>query len=244
MGSEQKTAAGQAVERKSVATILKFPKGGHARTSSGAGTMPHREIGAVQPIAFKADCITTKVSAGKRTKPRQLKAAPYERPVSLATAETPPRASITSAVVVSSRTMESASNPNFLDSQYPNLIDTKNFGYTASCSAMPTAGTDNDDDIALRCRALTRMYARGNSKVFATEVIDIGYTRWNNIERSGALSRDVARKICRTFPEVSLDWLYRGKDDGMTRKLSAEFLAAYRAEMAAAEAVKKKGEAA
>lgn len=92
-------------------------------------------------------------------------------------------------------------------------------------------GTDEDDDVAVRCRVLTRVYAGGNSSAFA-DMIDISPTRWNNIERGGALSKDVARKIVRKFPEMSLDWLWRGLDTGLTRQMSKELSDAFRQIMA------------
>lgn len=91
---------------------------------------------------------------------------------------------------------------------------------------MANAGTESDKDVAIRCRVLVRIYAKGISKRFAAE-IGISSTRWNNIESSGALSRDVARKITNHFPEVSLDWLYRGKDDGLTRREGEDLAAAF-----------------
>lgn len=93
---------------------------------------------------------------------------------------------------------------------------------------MGCAGTDNDRDVALRCRVLTRLYAQSNSKQFAEE-IGISPTRWNGIENKGALSKDVARRIWRKWPEVSLDWLWRGRDDALTPARSNELLAIYRA---------------
>jgi len=91
---------------------------------------------------------------------------------------------------------------------------------------MGSAGTDHDSDVALRCRVLTRLYAGDNSSTFAKS-IGVSPTRWNNIERSGALSKDVARQIVRKWPEVSLDWLWRGRDDGLTPAKSNELLAVY-----------------
>lgn len=91
---------------------------------------------------------------------------------------------------------------------------------------MANAGTDDDGDVALRCRVLTRLYACDNSRAFA-ETIGIGHTRWNGIENTGALSKDVARRIWRRWPEVSLDWLWRGRDDALTIPRSNELLAAY-----------------
>jgi hypothetical protein len=119
-------------------------------------------------------------------------------------------------------------NPSFLDMQHPNLLGSKKFGHGPLFAAMANAGTDDDEDVALRCRVLTRLYADDNSKDFAVG-IGISPTRWNGIENSGALSRDVARQITRQHPEVSLDWLYRGRDDGLTKPKSDELAAAYRA---------------
>ncbi len=92
---------------------------------------------------------------------------------------------------------------------------------------MASAGTDDDEDVAIRCRVLTLLYAKGNSSAFAGH-IGVSATRWNNIERNGALSKDVARQIVRKFPDVSLDWLWRGKDDGLPRIKSDELALAFR----------------
>lgn len=92
---------------------------------------------------------------------------------------------------------------------------------------MANAGTQDVKDVALRCRALVVIYAEGNSRAFASS-LGMSPTRWNNIERSGALSKDVAFTIIKLHPEVSLDWLWRGRDDGMPRAKGEEFLAAYK----------------
>ncbi len=92
---------------------------------------------------------------------------------------------------------------------------------------MGMAGTADDDDVAIRCRALTKLYAGGNSRKFAEE-IGAEPTRWNGIENSGALSKDVAFKIVHRWPEVSLDWLWRGRDDAYTPAKSEAFLKAFR----------------
>ena len=92
---------------------------------------------------------------------------------------------------------------------------------------MANAGTDEDADVAIRCRVLTLLYAGNTSSNFA-EMIGVSPTRWNNVEHSGALSRDMAFKIVRRFPEISLDWLWRGKDDGLTRAKGDELAAAFK----------------
>lgn len=208
----------------------------HGRASSGsrrdgASTIPHRDAGAAKPAARRASCITTNVSAGNLTKPFQLKAAPYLRPVKLATLVTPPRASITSTVVDSSQGcvfMDSLNNPNFLDTQYPNIIGTKKFGYAAACLTMAEAGTDTDEDTALRCRVVTLLYGKGNSTRFAEEDLGVGYKAWNHAENTGDLSRPMARVLTQKYPDISLDWLYRGRDIGLTTVRSEELAAAFR----------------
>lgn len=105
---------------------------------------------------------------------------------------------------------------------------------------MASAGTDEDGDVALRCRVLTAIYAGGNSRNFA-ESIGVSPTRWNNVESSGALSRDLARMIYRRYPEVSLDWLYRGADNGLTAAKSSELAKVFRSILPApAQAAAKK----
>ncbi len=91
---------------------------------------------------------------------------------------------------------------------------------------MAGAGTDEDRDVALRCRVLTQLYAGGNSRVFA-EKLGIGYKSWNGIENSGALSKDVARRIWRKWPQVSLDWLWRGQDQSLPQAKIDELAALY-----------------
>lgn len=78
--------------------------------------MLHKELGADSPRSLRAAWIATNVFEGNFDL-RQLKAAPYVRPVSLATALVPPRASMTSSVVVS---METIHKPDFLDMQGSN----------------------------------------------------------------------------------------------------------------------------
>lgn len=112
--------------------------------------------------------------------------------------------------------------------QPPNLIDTKKFGDGASFGPMPSAGTTAESDVAIRCRVLTRLYAGGTSSAFAVKV-GIGPTRWNNIEGSGDLSKDVAFKIVKVWPEISLDWLWRGLDSGLSLQRGEELHAAFKA---------------
>lgn len=90
---------------------------------------------------------------------------------------------------------------------------------------MSLANTDREEDVALRCRALTQLYAGGNSSKFA-EDFGLGQTQWNNIESTGKLSKEAALKIVRKRPAVSLDWLWLGNVRGLTATQESEFQAA------------------
>lgn len=50
--------------------------------------------------------------------------------------------------------------------------------------------------------------------------LGIKVSRWNNFERGAPLSMDVATKICRRFPGVTLDWLIFGNPAGLPLDLA------------------------
>jgi DNA-binding XRE family transcriptional regulator len=51
--------------------------------------------------------------------------------------------------------------------------------------------------------------------------LGIRVSRWNNFERGQSpLSLDVALKICRRFPGVTTDWLFRGNPAGLPLDLA------------------------
>ncbi len=60
------------------------------------------------------------------------------------------------------------------------------------------------------------MADRGNQTAFAAGRLKIGVKRWNNMERGGALSKDIAFKLVRAFPAVTLEWLWFGKIDHLS----------------------------
>lgn len=49
--------------------------------------------------------------------------------------------------------------------------------------------------------------------------LDIGVQRYNPFENGAPLSREVAFRIVRKVPGMSLDWLYFGKADGLPLEL-------------------------
>jgi DNA-binding XRE family transcriptional regulator len=50
--------------------------------------------------------------------------------------------------------------------------------------------------------------------------LGIKISRWNNFERGTPLSLDVAIKICRRFPGVTMDWLFFGNPAGLPVELA------------------------
>lgn len=49
--------------------------------------------------------------------------------------------------------------------------------------------------------------------------LGIKQPRWHNILSGSRLSLDVALQIVQRIPGVSLDWLYRGRPEGLTYEL-------------------------
>jgi hypothetical protein len=69
-------------------------------------------------------------------------------------------------------------------------------------------------EVAARLRHLWRALEYPTSAAFAA-AIGASPTRWNNIENSGSLSREIAFKIVQKFPGVTTDYLWFGRMDGM-----------------------------
>jgi hypothetical protein len=64
---------------------------------------------------------------------------------------------------------------------------------------------------------LRKCISGGSQTAFAAR-LGIEVQRWNNFERGSPLSKEVAILIVQTFPDVTLDWLFLGKTDGLTLK--------------------------
>lgn len=63
-----------------------------------------------------------------------------------------------------------------------------------------------------------------NQTQFAKK-LDISVSRWNNIENGTPLSIDVALRIVKKVPGVTIDWLYLGKTEGLTMAFSSQLAA-------------------
>lgn len=57
---------------------------------------------------------------------------------------------------------------------------------------------------------------RGLSGPQFAEELGIEYPRWNNFERGYPLPNPIALELCNRFPGLTLDWLYRGRFEGMS----------------------------
>ena len=69
-------------------------------------------------------------------------------------------------------------------------------------------------EVAARLRHLWRALDYPTSAAFAA-AIGASPTRWNNIEISGSLSREIAFRIVQKFPGLTTDYLWLGRMDGM-----------------------------
>ena len=60
---------------------------------------------------------------------------------------------------------------------------------------------------------------RGGQLAFA-EFLGIERGRWNNVECGAPLSKEMALRIVRKFPGVTLDWLFLGRPEGLTVEMA------------------------
>ena len=68
--------------------------------------------------------------------------------------------------------------------------------------------------------------ARGNGLQWArdqqkfAELLNVDRGRWNNVECGAPLSKEMALRIVRKFPGVTLDWLFLGRTEGLTAEMA------------------------
>lgn len=85
--------------------------------------------------------------------------------------------------------------------------------------------------IAFRLRVLRHYIAgsdHGSQLRFAVQ-IGVEYRRWNNYEHGHNLSRDMAMQLVKTFHGLTLDWIYMGREDGLSTRLHRELREAEKA---------------
>jgi hypothetical protein len=91
-----------------------------------------------------------------------------------------------------------------------------------------------DMSSAERLRIL-REYARCETQTEFAHKYGFGVKQWNNLERGYALAPPVALQLCRKFPGISLDWLFRGLWDHLPGVVRAELEAAEKRLITSAE---------
>ena len=62
---------------------------------------------------------------------------------------------------------------------------------------------------ARRLREAMRFNGRGGQQAFA-EFLGVERSTWNNVECGAPLGKEMALRIVRKFPGVTLDWLFLG----------------------------------
>jgi hypothetical protein len=78
--------------------------------------------------------------------------------------------------------------------------------------------------VSHRLKVLRHFVSGGNQSKFAADM-GIEVRRWNNFERKFPLPRDVALLLCSKVPGLTLDWIYRGVEDGLPVGLQRELAA-------------------
>ena len=74
-----------------------------------------------------------------------------------------------------------------------------------------------------RLREATGFIGRGGQQAFAN-FLGVDRGRWNNVECGAPLSKDMALRIVRKFPGVTLDWLFLGRPEGLTVEMARMLL--------------------
>lgn len=75
-----------------------------------------------------------------------------------------------------------------------------------------------DSERAERLARIRELLGATSQKAFADR-LQISPTRWNNFERGAPLSIEVAQKLVRIIPGLTLDWLYNGERRGLSVEL-------------------------
>ena len=79
-------------------------------------------------------------------------------------------------------------------------------------------GSD-DSKRARRLREAMGFNGRGAQQAFAN-FLGVDRGRWNNVECGAPLSKEMALRIVRKFPGVTLDWLFLGRTEGLTAEMA------------------------
>ncbi|WP_316188299.1 MULTISPECIES: helix-turn-helix transcriptional regulator [unclassified Bradyrhizobium] len=112
--------------------------------------------------------------------------------------------------------------------RYQNYFETQQPSFFNGILAMPAPSfaamkkppakqpeTPPDRERTQRLKRL-REITSGSSQTAFAKKLDISPARWNNFERGAPLSIEIAQKLVRIIPGLSLDWLYNGERRGLS----------------------------
>lgn len=186
--------------------------------------MPHNDAGADLPLVRSAWVIATYVFAGNVSNPRQFQTAFGVLPVSSATAGLPPRASITSLVVVRKSVIGRIISKDFGYTSPPvtQIVFLAKFFGKVHSKTMPNRISPLDNSQVAHRLQLLRIAVSGNNQSAFAARLGIEPRRWNNFERGSPLSKEIAILLAQKIPGVSLDWLYLGKVEALPFALQRE----------------------
>jgi hypothetical protein len=180
----------------------------------------HSEAGAILPFAMSASVMAKYVFEGKIPASRQCQTVFGLTPIQSATAEFPPRLSMT-APVVSKLSISPILSKEF-GKAIPKRLSWQNNLEKAMLPHMAWE-PDNNDDVARRLK-IVRHYAGcggwGGQTRFAA-LYGFEVKNWNNYERGFTIPTPEAVKLSEKLG-ISLDWIYRGRSDGHSFKLRTE----------------------
>lgn len=73
-----------------------------------------------------------------------------------------------------------------------------------------------------------KMGSEPGARVRFAEWLGIEVPRWNNFERGWMVPRLIGHKLCDNIPGMTLDWLFRGREEAVDKRLLREL---HRAEL-------------
>lgn len=104
--------------------------------------------------------------------------------------------------------------------QDPKVLVGKKVWNEAALNAM-AAYPESRDAVSERLKLLRKVVSGDNQTAFSAR-LGIEVKRWNNFERGSPLSKEVAFLIVKKFPNVTLDWLWLGRTDGLPVRFQRE----------------------
>lgn len=124
--------------------------------------------------------------------------------------------------------MHGSKIPKLFGSTSPKSISWQRYLDDGKVPPMAGGRPDSNEAVSERLRLL-RQVVSGESQTAFSARIGIDPKRWNNFERGMPLSKEVAILLVKKFPDVTLDWIYLGNENGLSVRRQREFAEAGKA---------------